>query len=792
MRRQVLASGLLALISSLSSVQHVDAVSILTSVDYAPATWVPAAASNYSVSNRPADYQVNMIVIHDIEGSAASAIAAFRDPNRHGSANYIVSASGQVTQMVAEKNIAWHAGNWDYNTRAIGIEHEGYAWTPGTFTNAEYRASAHLAASICSRWGVPMDRNHVIGHNQVPDPNNPGLFGGADHHTDPGPYWNWTFYMSLARGYAGALPSPPHMGPDPIAVSAEGGVTVSWQAAQSCTAPITGYSVLGQPGNIALTLPATAHSVWIPGLTDGVAYSFTVTAINAQGRDSLTSNTAFPGSTCTAAALTGSPSSPLSAGASIQFTATSTGCNSPEYAFWINLRGRWTLERDYGGAAWTWGTTRFAPGTYQLGVWARQKGSGKSVEAYGWTTYTLRVAGCLSAGLAPSVAPPQIRGSKVTFTASSTGCSSPQYQFRLLQPGGSWTVVQPYSAATTWLFDSSTYASGNLQVGVWVRQAGSANTFDTFFVSSYLVQDFFASAYWRHGVGRCVVSALNPSVASPLVAGASVTFTPQQRGCTNQYQFWLLPPGGSWRVVQAYGVGSTWLWNTAGYSAGVYQVSVWEGSSTTPTAYESYAVTSFTLGAATCGSAGLSPSVNPPQTPGAAITFTASSTGCPSPEYQFWLLPPGGAWTVKRAFGGATWRWDTAGLATGTYQLSVWARQSGSTAGYDAYFVGTYQLTVVACGPASIAASPTSPQATGAQITFSATSAGCSSPRYEFWELPPGGTWKLVQPYGTGMTFTWASTGAAAGDYDFAVWTVATGSPNSYDSYALTNFSING
>ena len=29
--------------------------------------------------------------------------------------------------MVAEQDIAWHAGNWDYNTRAIGIEHEGYA-----------------------------------------------------------------------------------------------------------------------------------------------------------------------------------------------------------------------------------------------------------------------------------------------------------------------------------------------------------------------------------------------------------------------------------------------------------------------------------------------------------------------------------------------------------------------------------------------------------------------------------------------------------------------------------------
>src|SRR5260370_35291984 len=82
-------------------------------------------------------------------------------------------------------------------------------------TPAMYQGSAHLAASICSRWGVPMDRTHVIGHSEVPDPNNPGLYGGTDHHTDPGPYWDWTNYMTLPQQYAVALPSPPRLIPDP-------------------------------------------------------------------------------------------------------------------------------------------------------------------------------------------------------------------------------------------------------------------------------------------------------------------------------------------------------------------------------------------------------------------------------------------------------------------------------------------------------------------------------------------------------------------------------------------------
>ena len=158
--------------------------SVPASVDYPPATWVPAASTNFTVADRTHDYPIDMVVIHDIEGSYSSAIKAFQDPNRHGSAHYIVGYSGQVWQMVLEKDIAWHAGNWDYNTRAIGIEHEGQAYIPGLYTTAEYKASAKLLASICSRYGVTINRSHVIGHSEVPDPFHPGLFGGDSHHTD--------------------------------------------------------------------------------------------------------------------------------------------------------------------------------------------------------------------------------------------------------------------------------------------------------------------------------------------------------------------------------------------------------------------------------------------------------------------------------------------------------------------------------------------------------------------------------------------------------------------------------
>jgi N-acetyl-anhydromuramyl-L-alanine amidase AmpD len=294
MRTNRLTLKLSIALTTVAAVVTGGTTALATTADYAPATWVPASSANYTPANRTHDYPIDMIIIHDTEGSFATAVSIFQDPSRQASAHYVVGKAGQIDQMVLEHDIAWHAGNWDFNTRAIGIEHEGYAWTPGTFTTAEYLASARLAASICSRWGVPMDRLHVIGHNQVPDPNNPGLTGGVDHHTDPGPYWDWTYYMAQASSYANALPSPPHMVLDAIASPGNATVTLGWNAARTCHVPIASYHISGQPGNIALNVSGTATSATITGLQNGTTYTFTVTANNADGQDSLTTNAVSP------------------------------------------------------------------------------------------------------------------------------------------------------------------------------------------------------------------------------------------------------------------------------------------------------------------------------------------------------------------------------------------------------------------------------------------------------------------------------------------------------------------
>jgi N-acetyl-anhydromuramyl-L-alanine amidase AmpD/photosystem II stability/assembly factor-like uncharacterized protein len=171
--------------------------------DYPDSLWHAASPSNYTRSNRPLSHRIDTIVIHTTEGSYAGSIAWFANPRARASAHYVVrSIDGQVTQVVHEKDIAWHAGNWDYNLRAVGIEHEAFENNCHWYTDAMYRGSAQLAAYLAVKYLIPIDRKHIIGHYQVPDPNNPHLHGGADHHTDPGPCWKWKKYMALVRSYA--------------------------------------------------------------------------------------------------------------------------------------------------------------------------------------------------------------------------------------------------------------------------------------------------------------------------------------------------------------------------------------------------------------------------------------------------------------------------------------------------------------------------------------------------------------------------------------------------------------
>ncbi|MFF4172719.1 N-acetylmuramoyl-L-alanine amidase [Streptomyces sp. NPDC001744] len=152
---------------------------------------------NYTLGDRPNQgVDIRQIVIHDTEGGYDGSLAALTNPNVPGSAHYLIRATdGQVTQMLENKQLAWHAGNWTHNMHAIGVEHEGFAMKEGSwYTEPQYRSSAALVKFLANKYGVPIDREHIIGHDEVALQTD----GSLDKlHWDAGPYWDWNYYMSL-------------------------------------------------------------------------------------------------------------------------------------------------------------------------------------------------------------------------------------------------------------------------------------------------------------------------------------------------------------------------------------------------------------------------------------------------------------------------------------------------------------------------------------------------------------------------------------------------------------------
>ncbi|WP_427917884.1 N-acetylmuramoyl-L-alanine amidase [Streptomyces sp. cg40] len=165
--------------------------------------WVPAPYAqfgdndygNHDLGDRPASQSIKYIVIHDTEGQWEGVLNLVQDPT-YVSWNYTIrSSDGLIAQHVKAKDVAWHAGNWYINAKSIGIEHEGFLAAPDAwYTEAMYRSSARLVKYLTKKYGIPLDRQHILGHGNVPGPTTstvPGM------HTDPGPYWDWAHYFAL-------------------------------------------------------------------------------------------------------------------------------------------------------------------------------------------------------------------------------------------------------------------------------------------------------------------------------------------------------------------------------------------------------------------------------------------------------------------------------------------------------------------------------------------------------------------------------------------------------------------
>jgi hypothetical protein len=276
---------------------------------------------------------------------------------------------------------------------------------------------------------------------------------------------------------------------------------------------------------------------------------------------------------------------------------------------------------------------------------------------------------CTAATLSASPASPQSPGAQVTWTGTATGCPNPRYRFWELDPGSRWSMVQDYSAASTYAWHSPGIA-GTYRFEVDLRDATESTVYDVVANSTYVLQSG----------ASCTGALLTASPPSPGGTGVSVTMTGSSATCPNpRYRFWVKDPGSRWSMVRDYSAATTHSWAQTGL-AGTYSLEVDVRDASETTAYDVVANLSYMV--AGCSAAGIS--ANPPTTAahGTTITLTGSATCLGTPSYKFWVKAPGGSWQVVQGYGASnTLMWTPA--VAGTYHLEVDVRDQGGTATYE-------------------------------------------------------------------------------------------------------------
>jgi hypothetical protein len=167
------------------------------------------------------------------------------------------------------------------------------------------------------------------------------------------------------------------------------------------------------------------------------------------------------------------------AGTPVNWSAQAVGGTGPyTYKFWLFNGTAWSIGRDWSAdSTWTW--IPATAGTYSVQVWARNAGSAAEYDAWraGGPVAILPTAPIAVKAFTTYPSSPFVVGGDVIVAATAVGGAGP-YTYKLwVFDGTSWNVVSDWSPTHQWRWTPA--APGTYSFQVWVRNAGSAATWDT-------------------------------------------------------------------------------------------------------------------------------------------------------------------------------------------------------------------------------------------------------------------------------------------------------------------------
>jgi Domain of unknown function (DUF4082)/Fibronectin type III domain len=289
------------------------------------------------------------------------------------------------------------ASGWQRVTFATPV-----AVTAGTTYVASYLApNGHYSATSAAfaSAGVSSPPLYALANGTSPD----GVFSYNGAATFPTGTYNATNYWVDAVFDIGAPTAP--AAPSGVAATAgNGSALVSWTAPADGRSPISSYAVTPFVGSVAQT-PTTvsgappATNATVTGLTNGTAYTFTVTATNAVGTG--------PASAASGAVTPASPPAAPTAASGAAGNAAATVS--------------WTAPANGGSAILGYTVTAFIGATAQSPTTVSGSPPATTATIAGLangTTYTFTVSATNAAGTSPVSAP----SNSVTPRASAPSC----------------------------------------------------------------------------------------------------------------------------------------------------------------------------------------------------------------------------------------------------------------------------------------------------------------------------------------------------------------------------------
>jgi hypothetical protein len=473
--------------------------------------------------------------------------------------------------------------------------------------------------------------------------------------------------------------------------------------------------------------------VWRPGVADIGVTTVTLEVrggTNKAAADQSTTasytiiadpGTPGPGSAPTITSLTPNIASPQVDQTKIDYICVANDADNDQLYYRFFLTGPGTaskkkLVQDWSHRnSWQWMPQPYDVGDSTIEVQLRDglhaaEGSYDDSETVSYTiTPASGYAGPGSAptitSLTPSLASPQVNGTKLDIICVASDADNDQlyYRFFLIGPGtaSKKKLVQDWSHKNAWAWTPEAGDIGVSTIEVQLRDGlhASEGSFDDNETVSYTVNTAVGT-----GSGTApTITSLTPHLASSQESGTLIDFICVAADVDSDniyYRFFLTGPGtaSKKRLMQDWAHRNSWEWNTRVQDVGVstIEVQIRDGNNAVEGSYDAATTVTYTITAAAGTGVGtpptvtsLTPSLSSPRMAGTALDFIciAADVDTDAILYRFFLTGPGTAskkklvqdWGKKNA-----WQWTPAATDIGTSTIEVQVRDANN-AGEGSY-----------------------------------------------------------------------------------------------------------